>query len=67
MLNLNFTRKHTESYFEDAELTNRKLSVGSVGLSYSTVVFKGLLNTSLSYQRGTKLWSAEKDGSVPFV
>ena len=61
MLNLNFTRKHTESYFEDAELTNRKLSVGSVGLSYSTVVFKGLLNTSLSYQRGTKLWSAEKD------
>ncbi|MBP7725629.1 MAG: ShlB/FhaC/HecB family hemolysin secretion/activation protein [Leptotrichiaceae bacterium] len=62
VLDLGITRKRTESYLEETTLSDRTLSIGNIGLSYSTSIFKGLLSASIGYQRGTKLWSAERDG-----
>lgn len=53
--------KRNESYLEDIELNDRKLTIGSLGLSHSRLFYKGLLGIDFTYDRGLPWFEAEKN------
>jgi len=55
-------RKHNNNYLEGAVLSDRKLTVGTVNISYTTSLFKGIFGLNLGYERGLKIFGAERDG-----
>ncbi|RRD38974.1 ShlB/FhaC/HecB family hemolysin secretion/activation protein [Leptotrichia sp. OH3620_COT-345] len=60
-LGIGIKRKHNETYLEQSELSNRKLSIGNISLNMSTSIFKGLLGITLGHERGLGIFNAEKD------
>ena len=54
-------RKHSDNYLETAVLSNRKLSIGTANITYTTSAYKGLLGISLGYERGLNWFGAESD------
>lgn len=58
-IDFGINRKHNENYLELAQLTNRKLAIGSVHLNGSTNLYKGLLGVSFGYEKGLRIFHAE--------
>ena len=54
-------QKHNQNYLEKSVLSNRKLSIGTVGLNTTTSLFSGILGVNLGYERGLKIFGAERD------
>lgn len=59
--NIEIKRKNTKSYFEDVKLTDRNLTIGTVGINYDFVLFKGVSGLSFSYSKGMRILHGEKD------
>lgn len=55
-------RRHDRNYLETATLSDRIISVGLINLCATTIVYNGVLNTTLGYERGLKVLGAERDG-----
>jgi len=55
-------RKHNNNYLEGAVLSDRKLTVGTANISYTASLFKGIFGLNLGYERGLKIFGAERDG-----
>ena len=53
--------KHNENYLEEATLINRRLSIASIGLNYTTAIKKGILSLEFQYEKGLKNFGAEID------
>ncbi len=60
-LNLGIKRKHNQSYLEKAVLSDRKLTIGTMSINTTTSLFGGIFGSSISYERGLKVFNAEKD------
>ena len=60
-LNLGIKRKHNQSYLEKAVLSDRKLMIGTMSINTTTSLFGGIFGSSISYERGLKVFNAEKD------
>lgn len=59
--NIEIKRKNSKSYFEDVELTNRNLTIGTLGVNYDFALFKGVSGLSVSYSKGMRILHGEKD------
>lgn len=59
--NISINRKNTKSYFEDVNLIDRNLSIGTIGLNYDFLFFKGIANIGASYSKGLRVLNAEND------
>ncbi|MDO5089807.1 MAG: ShlB/FhaC/HecB family hemolysin secretion/activation protein [Leptotrichiaceae bacterium] len=59
--NIEIKRKNSKSYFEDVELTDRNLTIGTIGLNYDTVLFKGISGLGISYSKGLRIFHGERD------
>lgn len=55
-------RRHDRNYLETATLSDRIISIGLINLYATTIVYNGVLNTTLGYERGLKVLGAERDG-----
>ena len=64
-LNLGIKRKHNQSYLEKAVLSDRKLTIGTMSINTTTSLFGGIFGSSISYERGLKVFNAEKDLKLP--
>lgn len=60
-LDLGIKRKHNQSYLEKSVLSDRKLAVGTVSLNTTTSLFGGIFGSSVGYERGLKIFHAERD------
>ena len=60
-LDLGIKRKHNQSYLEKSVLSDRKLAVGTVSLNTTTSLFGGIFGSSIGYERGLKIFNAERD------
>ena len=60
-LDLGIKRKHNQSYLEKSVLSDRKLAVGTVSLNATTSLFGGIFGSSFGYERGLKIFHAERD------
>ena len=60
-LDLGIKRKHNQSYLEKSVLSDRKLAVGAVSLNTTTSLFGGIFGSSIGYERGLKIFNAERD------
>ena len=58
---LGIKRKHNQSYLEKSVLSDRKLAVGTVSLNATTSLFGGIFGSSFGYERGLKIFHAERD------
>ena len=59
-LDLGIKRKHNQSYLEKSVLSDRKLAVGTVSLNATTSLFGGIFGSSFGYERGLKIFHAER-------
>ena len=57
-LNLGIKRKHNQSYLEKAVLSDRKLTIGTMSINTTTSLFGGIFGSSISYERGLKVFNA---------
>ncbi|WP_211231552.1 ShlB/FhaC/HecB family hemolysin secretion/activation protein, partial [Leptotrichia trevisanii] len=60
-LDLGIRRRHNQSYLEKSVLSDRKLAVGTVSLNTTTSLFGGIFGSSFGYERGLKIFHAERD------
>lgn len=60
-LGVGIKRKHNENYLENAVLYDRVLAIGDISLSGSTILWGGLFNASIGYERGLRALGAERD------
>ena len=60
-LGLGIKRKHNQSYLENSVLSDRRLTVGTVSFNTTTSLFGGIFGSSVSYERGLKIFHAERD------
>ncbi len=60
-LNLGIKRKHNQSYLEKSVLSDRKLTIGTVSLNTTTSLFGGIFGSSIGYERGLRIFGAERD------
>ena len=60
-LDLGIRRRHNQSYLEKSVLSDRKLTVGTVSLNTTTSLFGGIFGSSIGYERGLKIFNAERD------
>jgi len=60
-LDLGVKRKHSQSYLEKSVLSDRKLAIGTVSLNATTSLFGGIFGSSIGYERGLKIFHAERD------
>ena len=60
-LDLGITRKHNQSYLEKSALSDRKLAIGTLSLNATTSLFGGIFGSSFGYERGLKIFHAERD------
>lgn len=60
-LDLGIKRKHNQSYLEKSVLSDRKLAVGTVSLNTTTSLFGGIFGSYVGYERGLKIFHAERD------
>ena len=60
-LGIGIKRKHNETYLEKSELSNRKLTIGNIYLSGQTNFLKGILGATLGYEKGLRIFGAERD------
>ena len=60
-LDLGIKRKHNQSYLEKSVLSDRKLAVGTVSLNATTSLFGGIFGSSFGYERGLKIFHAERN------
>ena len=60
-LDLGIKRKHNQSYLEKSVLSDRKLAVGTVSLNATASLFGGIFGSSFGYERGLKIFHAERD------
>ena len=60
-LDLGIKTKHSQNYLERATLYDRRLTIGNIGLNYTTTVMKGILGLNLIYERGLTDFGAERD------
>ena len=61
IFDVGYKYKHNIQLFETATLTNRKLAILNTDLTYTTAFLKGLLGTTLTYERGLRGLGAERD------
>ena len=61
IFDIGYKYKHNIQLFETATLTNRKLAILNTDLTYTTAFLKGLLGTTLTYERGLRGLGAERD------
>ena len=61
ILDIGYKYKHNIQLFETATLTNRKLAILNTDLTYTTAFLKGLLGTTIGYERGLRGLGAERD------
>ena len=61
IFDVGYKYKHNIQLFETATLTNRKLAILNTDLTYTTAFLKGLLGTTLTYERGLIGLGAERD------
>lgn len=59
--NIGVTRKNNRSYFEDVELYDRNLSIGTMGLDYDFSFIGGIAGAGISYSKGLRIFHAERD------
>ena len=60
-LDLGIKRKHNQSYLEKSALSDRKLAIGTLSLNTTTSLFGGIFGSSFGYERGLKIFHAERD------
>lgn len=60
-LGLGIKRKHNKNYLENVVLYDRVLAIGDISLNGSIILWGGLLNTSIGYERGLRALGAESD------
>lgn len=60
-LDLGIRRRHNQNYLEKSVLSDRKLTVGTVSLNTTTSLFGGIFGSSIGYERGLKIFNAERD------
>ena len=60
-LDLGIRRRHNQSYLEKSVLSDRKLTVGTVSLNTTASLFGGIFGSSIGYERGLKIFNAERD------
>ena len=60
-LDLGIKKKHNQSYLEKSVLSDRKLAVGTLSLNATTSLFGGIFGSSFGYERGLKIFHAERD------
>ena len=60
-LDLGIKRKHNQSYLEKSVLSDRKLAIGTLSLNATTSLFGGIFGSSFGYERGLKIFHAERD------
>ena len=60
-LDLGVKRKHNQSYLEKSVLSDRKLTIGTVSLNATASLFGGIFGSSIGYERGLKIFHAERD------
>ena len=60
-LDLGIKRKHNQSYLEKSVLSDRKLAIGTLSLNTTTSLFGGIFGSSFGYERGLKIFHAERD------
>ncbi len=60
-LGIGIKRKHNETYLEKSELSNRKLTIGNIYLSGQTSFLKGILGATIGYEKGLRIFGAERD------
>ena len=60
-LGLGIKRKHNQSYLEKSALSDRKLAIGTLSLNATTSLFGGIFGSSFGYERGLKIFHAERD------
>ena len=60
-LDLGIKRKHNQSYLEKSVLSDRKLAIGTLSLNATTSLFGGIFGSSFEYERGLKIFHAERD------
>ena len=53
--------KANQNYFEDVQLVDRRLTIGSLGVNYSRGFFGGILGFDLSYDRGLPWFRSADD------
>ena len=53
--------KTNQNYFEDVQLVDRRLTIGSLGINYSRGFFGGILGFDLSYDRGLPWFRSADD------
>ena len=53
--------KTNQNYFEDVQLVDRRLTIGSLGVNYSRGFFGGILGFDLSYDRGLPWFRSADD------
>ena len=53
--------KTNQNYFEDVQLVDRRLTIGSLGINYSRGFFGGILGFDLSYDRGMPWFRSADD------
>ena len=53
--------KANENYFEDVQLVDRRLTIGTLGVNYSRGLFGGILGFDVSYDRGLPWFRAVDD------
>ena len=61
IFDVGYKYKHNIQLFETATLTNRKLAILNTDSTYTTAFLKGLLGTTLTYERGLRGLGAERD------
>ncbi len=61
IFDVGYKYKHNIQLFETATLTNRKLAILNTDLTYTTAFLKGLLGTTLTFERGLRGLGAERD------
>ena len=60
-IGIGIKRRHNETYFEKSELSNRKLTIGNIYVSGQTNFLKGILGATLGYEKGLRIFGAERD------
>ena len=60
-LDLGIKRKHNQSYLEKSALSDRKLAIGTLSLNATTSLFGGIFGSSFGYERGLKIFHAERN------
>ena len=53
--------KANQNYFEDVQLVDRRLTIGSIGVNYSRGLFGGILGFDVSYDRGLPWFRSADD------